>query len=332
MLYSNFGRFVAAAANKSLPSDVKINRTGLVLRRMFFTPPLGLEFWNRIINLCLQKDDFATIIREAFDEDTQVISSDHGQLYQIGRNCQLRLKYWKSGIVLDLNHQTILHINSVKSDDFTDPMEESAVSETSLKAKRFNLVDEDDGLFSLNNICSEVFEVVVVDINIHSRGEGPEGGVRPIPISAKLLTKSLEMIDEVLRGYSNDIAEDGIYSLNQLFHVTPCPICFGDADNRPREHVASTRSRSATGQPRSGTGRRMGSGTRKAWQSFHSRRQLSEGGDSGGDTITVFSLDQCIEAVTNGIDYIECPSHGKLKLDYLAPDIVRILYHRLECT
>lgn len=307
----NFGQFVAAAAMKSLPSDVKIERTGLILRRIFMTPPIGLDFWNRIINLCLQKDDFAAIIWEAFDRDTPMNSHDHGQFYQIG-NCQMRWKYWKSGIVLDLNHQTILYINSVRTDDFTDPVEESVISETFLKARRFKFFDEEDKFIPLQDICSEVFEVVVVDVNIEAKEGGGTG--RVLPISAKLLTKALEMIDGVLRGYSNDFSEDGIYSLSRLFHITPCPVCFGDADNRPKDVIPKLRCTSDLRRPR------LGSVARQAFQSFQNRR--SQDSCDGGRNIVVFSLDQCIEAITNGVDFIECPVHGVLKLDYLTPDIV----------
>ena len=310
----NFHKFVPAAANKSLQADVSIKRTGLVLRRMFLLPPIGPDFWNRVINLCLQKGDFPEIVREIFDDNVQMKSFYHGQFHQIGMNCHMRWKYWRSGITLELNTQVVLSINSLKSDEFTDPTQQSVISETNQKVNRFKFFDEKDGYFPLNGSFSEVFEVIVPEICIVSN----DGNYKNI--SSKLLTKSLEIIDEVLRGYSTDLGEDGIFTLSRMFHVIPCPLCFGDSDRRPREPSLLERSISVTK-----TRPRLGSVARNAFQSLKLNRLSlvdSIDGSVCGPGIVVFSIDQCIEVAVSGAKYIECPNHGNIELDHIAPDLV----------
>ncbi len=312
-----FQRFIPAAANKSLPSNVHFKRSGLVLRRMFLLPPIGPNFWNRVINLCLQKGDFPEIVRDLFDDDVQTNSFDHGQFNQIGMTCQMRWKYWKSGISLDLNNYIILSINSLKSDEFADPAQQSVISETSQKVKRFQFFDKKDGYFPLEGVFSEVLEVIVPEIHIVSDNYKT--------ISSKLLAKSLEIIDEVLRGYSIDLAEDGIYTLSKMFHVVPCPICFGDIDKRPREIPVLQRTISGNAMSRP----RLGSAARCPFKSMRLNRLSSsdsfDGGSVSDPAIVVFSIDQCIEVAGSGMEYIECPNHGNIGLNHLAPDLVSVI-------
>ena len=327
----SFTSFLPAAANRSLPSEVKIRRTGLILRRMFLLPPISLDFWNRVINLCLQKTDFAKIVHENFNDTVSMFRGDYGQFHQIGSNFHLRWKYWRTGVVLELNHQPILTINSLKCDAFTDPINEIIISDTSQKAKRFQFCDEGNKLIPLKGSFTEVFEVIVPEIILEP--VNPSGfpfaqedlspSEKSRAISFKLLAKGLEIIDEVLRGYSSDFAEDGIFSLRNMFHVVPCPICFGDRDNRPR-HPSIRRSQSDNHhRPR------LGTCTRQVFQTRRVNRLSStpevESGRSLGSDIIVFSIGQCVEAAVGGVDCINCPTHGDLNLKSLTPDIVSVL-------
>lgn len=339
----SFTSFLPAAANRSLPSEVKIRKTGLILRRMFLLPPISLDFWNRVINLCLQKTDFAKIVHENFNDSVSMFRGDYGQFHQIGSNFHLRWKYWRSGVVLELNHQIVLTINSLKSDEFTDPANETIISDTSQKAKRFKFCDEGNNLISLKHAFPEVFEVIVPEIilePVNPTGfplgqEDLSPSEKSQAISSKLLAKGLEIIDEVLRGYSSDFAEDGIFSLRNMFHVIPCPICFGDKDNRPPRHPSIRRTQSENYRPR------LGTSARQVFQMKRVNRLSStpemESGRSLGSDIIVFSIDQCIEAAVGGVDYINCPTHGDLKLKCLTPDIVSALlesfgYMYMICT
>ena len=320
-----FRKFVPAAANKSLPSNFKIKRTGLILRRMFLLPPIGLDFWNRVINLCLQKDDFPKIIHENFSDDVLMFPNDHGLFYQIG-NFHLRWKYWRSGIVLELNNQIILSINSLRVDEFTDPMKHSAISETTQKVERLKFYDHSDGYLSLKGTFSEVFEVTVPVIHLEPSGSFPpsdpnDRSSKFQAISSKLLVKGLEIVDEVLRGNSTDLAEDGLYTLSQMCHVIPCPLCFGDKDNRPR-HPPLHRAQSEPMRPR------LGTAARQVFQNVKMNRLQSDPDHRDGD-IVVFSIDQCIEMAISGAEYIECPNHGSLKLEYVSPDIVSLTSNNL---
>ena len=312
----DFQQFIAAAALKSLNSEVKIKRTGLVLRRMFLLPPIGPGFWSRVISLCLQKDDFPNIILGSFENDGHFISSEHGLSYHIGRSLHMRWKYWRSGILLYLNDQIILSINSLKSDEFSDPAEQSAISETSQKVERFNLVDEDNDLIPLSGTFSEVIEVILPEVQLES------GEPRISTLTPKLLAKALEIIDEVLKGFCNELSDDGIFSMNQLCHVIPCPLCFGDRDNRPLQ-PPSRRSMDLDSRPRVGSATKQFAITKR--QARRARPLSMDVSISGPKApLVVFSIDQCIAIGRSGAEYIQCPKHKykDIKLDYLVPDIV----------
>ena len=108
--------------------------------------------------------------------------------------------------------------------------------------------------------------------------------------------------------------------------MIPCPLCFGDRDNRPKHppnriprdaphpRIAAatlaltlSRSRPKTGRPVSGP-------------PVHPVKK---------DAIVVFTIDQCIRASMDG-EYIQCPNHNHIKLEYLVPDLVSY-FHECVC-
>ena len=188
-------------------------------------------------------------------------------------------------------------------------MDRSIISETGNKVQKFNLLDEKDQLLPITPLYHDVIEVVVPELELN---------VKDVPdkvVSIKILAKALEMIDEVLKGHCEALADNGIYTIGDMCHVVPCPLCFGDKDNRPQEPQYG-RPAPAWENPRVARKLRALSQIGRADSVYSSR-----GNSVDGDALIVFSIDQCIRA-SNNTDYIKCPTHNKLQLEYLCPDVV----------
>lgn len=54
-------------------------------------------------------------------------------------------------------------------------------------------------------------------------------------LGAQILTRTLEVLDDVLRNHCPDLSEHGVYSSSDLLHIIPCPLCAGDRDERGEE-------------------------------------------------------------------------------------------------
>ena len=285
------------AACRSLESDIQIQSTGLVFRRMFLLPPLPAGFWSKLINLCLQKNDFVKII-SGIESNRMHLSGWHGLYYDIGSR-QVRWMYWKTGIVLFFDDKILLSINSLKTDEFIDPLERAVVSATNDKVKLFHFADEGGVTIPVTQF-NEVVEVVVPEVNLMSPNKYDK------TVSAKLLAKALEMIDEVLKGHCEQLAENGIYTIGDMIHVVPCPICFGEKDCRE-----------TLGKQRKSQYQRLS--TRLRTMSVAKPQAINT--RLGKDVIIVFSIDQCIRSSMTS-NYIQCPKCKDIALEFLVPDIV----------
>lgn len=277
--------------------------TGLVYRRLFLLPPLPTGFWSKLITLCLQKNDFVKIIASVCDRSTQSFLQGHGSSYNIG-SAILRWRYWKTGLVLDLDGEMLLSINSLKMDEFMDPMQREVISATYDKMSKFYFVDSNGDVLPVVTY-NEVIEVVVREAELKT-----SGGFDP-SVSPKLLSKALEMIDEVLKGHYEKLAENGIYTVGEMLHIVPCPLCFGEIDTR------SLRG----GHKRFANHPKLSQRIRTYSIKRNLGRRLTINQELGDEHIIVFSIDQCIRS-SMSVDYIECPRHRDIELEYLVPDIV----------
>lgn len=291
------------AALRSLESDIRVEETGLVYRRLFLLPPLPAGFWSKLITLCLQKNDFVKIISSSNEARLQYSIRGHGSYYNIGTAC-VRWRYWKTGLVLDLDGNMLLSINSLRLDEFMDPMERSIISATYDRVKDFHFADSNGDILGVTQY-NEVIEIVVPEVNVISKLNYDSS------TSAKLLAKALEMIDEVLKGHCDNLAENGIYTIGEMIHIVPCPICFGEKDTRsPKEP-----------HPRFANYPKLAQRIRSRSVKLQKHRSIDE--RLGDDVLIVFSIDQCIRSSMTA-DFIECPKHKDIELKYLVPDIVRV--------
>ena len=165
---------------------------------------------------------------------------------------ELYWSYWKTGIMMYLDGECILRVNSFEASEFEDqgtPTTADGSAFDSVFASRVNRMRhfafkvEGTKWQTIPPHYSQVIEVVAPEISIVSHAQRPGGQTDPAtaatgytgaggdptqPLSAKLLTKALEIIDEVLKNHCEHLSDTGIYSLNDILHVVPCPLCYGD--------------------------------------------------------------------------------------------------------
>ena len=303
--------------------------TGLLYRRLLLLPPIASGFWSKLISLFIQKHDFQQIVHGSAPANFSLQQgSAHHLLCMVG-NLTLEWQYWKTGIMLFLDNQLLLRVNSLRSHEFEDPQERVVLSNTHNKVKYFHFKGNTGWQFVPKHY-TEVIEVVVPEVCIIQKEMDPHPQVSN-PMNAKILTKALEIIDEVMKNHCEHLATSGIYAVNDLLHVVPCPLCFGDTDNRPTElSLTDSLDRTLDLPLMSINPTRIalqGDETPPAMEDSVEVEQRPQQNGSipspldGQNSIYVFTVDDCIKQ-TFVSDHIECPNHGQLEAQYLVPDLV----------
>lgn len=136
------------------------------------------------------------------------------------------------------------------------------------------------------------------------------------PMSAKILVKALEIVDEVLKSQCEQFAATGIYSHNDMMQVIPCPIEYGDIDERyhdlPNMHLGNLNIEDSVLYHQSYSSQ---SCSEQAPPPEPGHLQLPH------ECLCVFNVEACIKATFTS-DAIICPKCGPLNLEFLAPDLV----------
>lgn len=321
--------------------DIKVKKTGLVYRRLFHLPPIASGFWSKVISLFIQKQDFPIIVKGATPDGFSLHRGAAQQLTTLIGSSTLQWHYWRTGIMLFLNSELLLRVNSLRCHDFEDPQKQQVLSATQEKVKYFHYHTSAGWQFIPSHF-TEVIEVIVPNVQLVVL-DSPSADCSNSPVSAKLLTKALEIIDEVLKSHCEHLAMTGIYTVNDMLHVVPCPICFGDADLRETtgrrgdlpassrylalrptnlspglsDSIPSSRPYSTTSpvgmQPPPLPGRLA--------QSMRSSETSEQASEQQHDSCYVFTVDECIKQTFTS-DYIQCPKHGNLEFQHLLPDLV----------
>ena len=260
------------------------------------------------------------IVGEVYRDSSMRLGAN--RLIRIIGTSVLSLVYWKTGLVFYLDESLLLRINSLFADEFIDPMERATISETRSKVSRFYQHVEGRERQMIDPGQSDVIEILVPEVNLRTARSYDK------TMSSKLLGKALEIVDEVLKGHCEMLTDDGIYTMDAMSHVIPCPICFGDRDNRPplAPHLRPANS------PPEFRGRVTSDPHYHRFQQVRRpmRHQVTTPAHHSPSlsrppvgSIVVFPVDQCIRASLSG-KYIFCPEHGHLDLERLAPDIVSV--------
>ena len=221
-----------------------IKKTGLIYRRMILLPPIASGFWSKLITLCLQKQDFQQIVLggippEYCEWSLRPSGPAHKLRTMIG-NLELSWMYWKTGIVLYVNETAALELHSMHGHEFRDPCSNQQMDKAASilksrveKAKQFVYASQDGWKFMPPHFRDRI-EVTVPEMLITVEGTSPN---HVLPMSAKILVKALEIVDEVLKSQCEQFATTGIYSHNDMMQV------FGEGGReggREGEHLRAT--------------------------------------------------------------------------------------------
>ena len=201
--------------------QVTLFSNGMCFRRIFVADHIPANFWPRLIARFLSSaHSFHAII---FDNCAPDIHCEN--LVQVGSANIGALKcawsYGKNYISLCLGEDVLLCVNALCSFDNSSNKRRRRTSTSKVdKAdiyhgdKDFILVDIHDG-----------FEVTIPDYSVNSRST-PNSAVHNSELmSAQILSRVLETIDEVFRDWFDGLSDRGIYSERFLVHFIPCPFC-----------------------------------------------------------------------------------------------------------
>lgn len=318
---------------------MEVRETGLIYRRMLLLPPIASGFWSKLIALFLQKADFQQIVKAATPGELALHPSGPShRLRSIIGNLELAWIYWKTGIVLYVGEKVVLRVNSLQENEFSDPQaslnaRDSIYSVRRNKLRLFHYQGE-GGWQSIPSHFKEVIEVVVPEVYIErsSNNRTSNDTDARLDLSAKILAKALEIVDEVLKNHCEHLAATGIYSLNDMLHVIPCSVCYGDRDNRPQDDDIQESFDLGDGaiHPQEAIIPHL----LRNGVHLSQRADVVDEPDRGvrvigsnetdslkGGAIHVFTVDMCIKQ-TFTADYVLCPKHGPMGIQYLAPDLV----------
>lgn len=140
------------------------------------------------------------------------------------------------------------------------------------------------------------------------------------PVSSQLLVKALEIVDEVLKSHCEQFASTGIYSLNDMLHVIPCPIEYGDRDERVHDLPTVAGLGGMIDDNDYDDDNVLNTLERRREEEDEEKRSPSPV-QLPDDCICVFTIDACIQSTLTS-DMIRCPKCGPLDLQSLAPDLV----------
>ena len=317
--------------------------TGLIYRRMLHLPPIASGFWSKLISLCLQQEEILSLLSKGSSSGYETNVATNRLRAMLG-NISIEWQYWKTGIMLIADDKLLLRVNSLQQDVFVDPRLQRVVSSALSKIQNFQY-QEAGKWTSIQDHLTEVVEIVVPQMILQEDESRlfPRGGGASFreSLGAKLMAKVLELIDEILKNHCEHLAMNGIYTVNDMLHLIPCPLCYGDIDNRTSSNRTSDLE---TGQGQRGAEapravRRAMTTQRKEIQnrperalskSMHMLGEVeTEVSEAPPEALYTFRVDEVIQQ-TLVSDCLSCPGHGQLEIAHLAPDIVRpspLQYH-----
>ena len=315
--------------------------TGLVYRRMLHLPPIASGFWSKLISLCIQQEEIISLLScdGAAGYETQISTNKlRGMLGNIG----IEWQYWKTGLMLIADEKLLLRVNSLRRDVFVDPTHQQVISSALSKVQNFQY--REAGVWTrIPDRLNEVIEIIVPQMILEDSGNNSFFSEQRTQsresVSAKLMAKILELIDEILKNHCEHLAMGGIYTINDMLQLVPCPLCYGDQDNRTIETPGITE-REGDAEREGDTERAMSPRMRRnistmQWRSQVQTRQERALSKSmvcmpvrapDSEALHTFRVDEVIQQ-TLVSDCIVCPTHGELEIAHLAPDIVSIVQH-----
>lgn len=294
--------------------------TGLVYRRMLHLPPIASGFWSKLISLFIQHVEILMLISEGNIRHAMQVGTNH--LRGMIGNVSVEWQYWKTGIMLIADDKLLMRVNSLRRDVFEDPQHHRVISSTLSKIQHCQYREAGKWV----GIPSHLSEVIEILVPVAYLKDGGDRSLQPTldqtSVSAKLLAKALELVDEILKNHCEHLAMNGIYTVNDMLHLVPCPLCYGDEDCR-EPHTAEGKEGKQV-EPQNREQQFYTQQTRRHTENPISQSVVVLTTQAPSTTLYTFRVDECIQQ-TLVSDNMQCPKHGNLKISFLAPDIVSLI-------
>ena len=206
--------------------EVILYPSGMCYRRIFVADYIPVNFWPRVIARFLSSaESFQKIIC------SNCFTNIHCQNFvEVGSanigGLPCRWSYGKNHIILTLGNDVILRVNGLYSFKNVENKRERIPISCSVGKLKGMHIYHDSGFNSMN--VNDGFEITIPDYVVHS-GNNSSLVHESKLMSAQILSRVLETIDEVLKDWFEGLLEEGIYSDKYLTHIVPCPYCFGDS-------------------------------------------------------------------------------------------------------
>ena len=295
---------------------INLHSTDMCYRRLFVAKHIPEKFWFKLIPVLLSSAEifYNILLNNCVEGMTLEKIVDVGEAV-IG-NHQCKCWYWRNGITLMFGDKVLFCINGLmKCGDMSDDAHRHSQSITTDKIKAMQLVDES----KRNQLFPEGGDGIEVNIPDYVVQSSLNGNTHAsCKLSLQIQAQVFDILNEVCIAFFKGDIDRGIYSQRYFKQVVVCPYCYGDSpvsvtnppdDNEMVELEATSLHYVYVRQI-----------------SFvnYVIQEFEDVGCYG------FNIWICIlEAQKNG--FVSCPSHGKLSLRYLTPDLVSIFMLMLFC-
>jgi len=288
--------YLSVVEQQRINKGIELSSTGMCFRRIFTTNHIPAHFWPRVIARFLASaESFYKIISSNCCPEIRPKSKDGLGGATIGA-LMCMWSFGKNNIELRLGDDVILCINAlfgIKSVyDDKHNKRKIPISHTVEKLRKMQIYFDMDTLIQAN--VSDGFEINVPDYVIISYSKSRGEVYQSVLMSMQILSHALETIDEVFKDWFDGVLERGVYSDKNFCHFIPCPYCYGDKNPFAINDEAS-------GLTKDGSSQQFDSMTCR--------------------DLVGFSVQHCLFQCRKS-NFIKCPHHGKLALQYLTPDLV----------
>ena len=343
------------------PANIILESTGLCYRRFFVLTAVPGSIWHRLISRCLNDSKFIEIVKKNCCSSLQFQYMQNLGKTRVG-NSVLEWIYWKNGVELRLSEMTLLQISNI---DLTSCNKQP--TKIPLHAKINNMyIHNGDEWLQISSAFTGGLEIVTPEHILMSVGDSSVPKISE-KMSPQIFTHAIEVIDEIfMEWFSGTNTGNSIQAISEyLISFIPCPICVGDKKTHVNQADALTFSRmhmsysthsvqvhksiqsttpcsSASTHSSAKKSKKLIFGydqseiivraNKFVFDDFNSAKQMI------GENLVGFTMAHCLW-VAQDHDYITCPKHGELKLQYLTPDLVNkhvvlasyILYMKIIC-
>ena len=218
----------SVVAQRLCTKEIVLHSTGMCYRRIFAADYIPVNFWPRLIARFLSsaKSFHKIICNNCFTNIHCENLLEAGNAVIGVLPC--RWSCGKSHITLKLGDDVIFCANGLYgANDVDNKRKKTPISHSVKLLEKMHIYHGSNDDFKPVNV-SDGFEVSIPDYIVNSGTNTENLTHESTLMGAQILSRVLEIIDEVLKGWFEGLTEHGIYSTNYLTQFIPCPYCFGD--------------------------------------------------------------------------------------------------------